>query len=50
MMRQELGLNLEEQVFWTDSMIVLNYIENQNTHFKTFVANRLAVIQESTTL
>ncbi len=49
MMRQELRLNLEESVFWMDSMTVLKYIENQNTRFKTFVANHLAVIQESTT-
>ncbi|KAL0153188.1 hypothetical protein M9458_051515 [Cirrhinus mrigala] len=49
MMRQELRLNLEKSVFWTYSMTVLKYIENQNTRFKTFVANRLAVIQESTT-
>ncbi len=49
MMQQESRLNLEESVFWTDSMTVLKYIENQNTRFKTCVANRLAVMQESTT-
>ena len=32
--------------FWTDSMIVLQYINNEARRFQTFVANRIAVIRE----
>jgi hypothetical protein len=35
--------------FWTDSMIVLGYIRNISRRFKTFVANRLSIIQELST-
>ena len=35
--------------FWTDSMIVLHYIKNTSTRFRTFVANRLAVRHDHTT-
>ena len=44
MLRKELELNLEESVFWTDSMSVLQYIRNESTRFHTFVASRLAII------
>ena len=46
MSRKELELSLEESVFWTDSMSVLQYIRNESTRFHTFVANRLAIIQD----
>lgn len=46
MLRQELDLKIEESVFWTDSMSVLQYIRNESTRFHTFVANRLAVIHD----
>jgi len=32
--------------FWTDSMIVLQYIRNDAKRFHTFVANRVALIRE----
>ena len=32
--------------FWTDSMSVLRYINNETTRFHTFVANRITVIRE----
>jgi hypothetical protein len=45
---QELDLNVDARYFWTDSMIVLGYIRNETRRFKTFVANRLAVIHDVT--
>ncbi|XP_042887785.1 uncharacterized protein LOC122263440 [Penaeus japonicus] len=39
-LHQELGLELIESTFWTDSMIVIQYIKSQSKRFKTFVANR----------
>ncbi|XP_048039585.1 uncharacterized protein LOC125264365 [Megalobrama amblycephala] len=48
MLKDELELELHESVFWTESTTVLRYIDNENLSFKTFVANRIAIIQEST--
>ena len=48
MLRNELELDLEESVFWTDSMIVLWYLRNQNKRFQTFVANRVATVLQCT--
>ena len=39
-----------EVVYWTDSSIVLHYVNNVRTRFSTFVANRLAVIHEETSV
>jgi len=33
-------------LYWTDSMTVIRYIINQNSRYRTFVANRLAVIHD----
>ena len=41
---EELEIQIDDFIFWTDSMIVLQYINNESTRFQTFVANRLAVI------
>lgn len=38
-----------KEIFWTDSTTVLRYIQNTKTRFHTFVANRLAIIHDSTT-
>lgn len=43
-LRRELQLNLAESVFWTDSTVVLQYLRNETTRFRTFVANRVAAI------
>lgn len=47
MIRRELGIPLQQSVFWTDSTIVLQYICNTEKRFKTFVANRIAVIHNA---
>lgn len=48
MLQQELQLQLDDSVFWTDSVTVLKYIENDAARYKTFVANRVSLIQEAT--
>ena len=42
------GHAVTEELFWTDSTTVLRYIQNRKTRFQTFVANRLAIIHDST--
>lgn len=42
--QSELGVKIENAVFWTDSMIVLQYIRNEERRFHTFVANRIQII------
>ncbi|XP_014664457.1 PREDICTED: uncharacterized protein LOC106806845 [Priapulus caudatus] len=37
-------------VYWTDSMTVLRYINNQTSRFHTFVVNKVTTIQEGSTL
>ena len=46
--QEEIDLPLHQVTFWTDSMIVLQYLRNETRRFRTFVANRLAIIHEST--
>ena len=47
---RELELKIDQTILWTDSMIVLSYIRNPTKRFKTFVANRLAIIHDVTTV
>lgn len=47
MLKQELQLQLKDSVFWTDSLTVLQCIENEASRFKTFVANRVSFIREA---
>lgn len=42
MLKKELKIQLDNSVFWTDSMTVLKYIKNEDKRFKTFVANRVS--------
>ena len=44
LLRNELDISLDESVYWTDSMLVLQYINNKDKRFQTFVANRVATI------
>ena len=39
LLRKELGLDLRPSTFWTDSTIVLQYINNVEARYHTFVAN-----------
>lgn len=47
-LREEFNLELtiDKSVFWSDSTSVLQYIRNQDKQFRSFVANRLAVIRD----
>ncbi|XP_071959790.1 uncharacterized protein [Antedon mediterranea] len=49
LIQSEIDYNFDDILFWTDSMLVINYINNVSTRFSTFVANRLNVIQEGST-
>lgn len=42
-----LGIPLDKSVFWKDSSAVLKYINNESRRFHTFVANRIAVCDET---
>ena len=44
---QEMRLTVDKSVFWTDNMIVLQYINNRSRRFHTFVANRITVLHDS---
>ena len=49
LLRDEFDIKIDKRYFWTDSTIVLGYVRNKSKRFKTFVANRLAMIHELTT-
>ena len=44
--RRELEFSFAKVIFWTDLMIVLNYIRNERRCFQTYVANRVTEIRE----
>jgi hypothetical protein len=48
LIRQELEWELEDSIFWTDSTIVLWYLQNEGKRFQTYVANRIAKILDHT--
>jgi hypothetical protein len=43
---QEMDYKFDGVKYWTDSMSVIRYIQNQASRFHTFVANRLTTIHE----
>ena len=47
-LERELDMTFDSVHMWTDSMVVLSYIRNRTTRFKTYVANRLAYIHDGT--
>ena len=42
-------LQCVKTTFWSDSKVILSYIQNENKRFHTFVANRIAEIRSSST-
>ncbi|GFW80506.1 integrase catalytic domain-containing protein [Trichonephila clavipes] len=46
--KQALKLNVTNTFLWSDSLIVLSWIRKESYQLKTFVANRIATIQEMT--
>ena len=49
-LREELDLDLLPSVFWTDSTTVLKYLHNERARYHTFVANRVGLIRELTSV
>lgn len=47
MLREELELKIDQEYFWTDLKVVLDYINNEAQGFHVFVANRVQRIRES---
>ncbi|XP_055957968.1 uncharacterized protein LOC126823725 isoform X2 [Patella vulgata] len=47
-LKEELPVLVKHVYFWTDSMTVIQYINNQTRRFKPFVSNRIAEILDST--
>lgn len=48
-LKEELGISGIDEYFWTDSKVVLGYINNESRRFHTFVSNRIQKIHLSTT-
>ena len=48
--RRELNFDLQAVHYWTDSTVVLAYLANTSARYKTFVANRVSLIRERSTL
>ena len=46
--RKEATVETDSVTFWTDSQVVLQYIQNESRRFHVFVANRVAEIQDLT--
>ena len=48
MLREELDVHVDDEIFWTDSQVVLGYINSDVRWFKVFVANRVQHICDHT--
>ena len=46
MLRDELELNIDRTLLWTDSEIVLHYLKNEKRRLQTFVVNKVEEIKE----
>ena len=49
-LREELDVELQPSIFWTDSTTVLKYLNNERARYHTFVANRVRLIRELTSV
>ena len=47
-LRRELQLENTEEIFWTDSKVVLGYIANESRRFHVYIANCIQEIQDKT--
>lgn len=48
LLKKELNIQNLQEYFWTDSRVVLGYINNEARRFHVFVANRIQRIKQST--
>ena len=49
-LKRELDIGITDEVFWTDSRVVLGYIANSVRRFHVFVANRVQEIQDKSSV
>ena len=47
LLKRELQMNCDKEIFWTDSEVTLGYIRNESKKFKFFVAKRIELIREN---
>ena len=47
---KEIDLDVDEVTFFTDSKVVLGYIQNESRHFYIYVANRVQLIRNTSTV
>ena len=47
LIKRELDIEDYEETYWTDSKVILGYINNEVKCFKIFVANRIQTIKEN---
>ena len=50
MLRKGIDIHVEDEIFWTDGKVVLEYINSDALWFKVFVANRVQQIRDHTSL
>ena len=48
LLKKDLKLEKIKEWFWTDNRVVIYYIKNDSRRFKTFVANSVQQIRETT--
>ena len=46
-LKKQMEMSIDESFFWCDSLLVIQYIQNEKQRFHMFVANRVAIIQEA---
>ena len=46
-LKQVLDIKVDEEIFWTNSTVVLSYIQNTSRCFKMFVANHIHQIKSN---
>ena len=47
LIKRETTYHIDETLFWTDSAVVLRFLQNESRRFHTFVSNRIAEVQHS---
>ena len=48
MIRRELDVKIDEEIYYSDSKVVLGYIQNKSRRFYMYVANRVQTIRNTT--
>ena len=46
-LKQELDINVDEEMFWNNSRVVLSFSQNTKRRFKMFVANRIHQVKSN---